>query len=1117
MEKGVMVIGGGIAGVQAALDLANAGVTTYLIEKSPSLGGKMAQLDKTFPTNDCSMCILSPKLVEAGRHPKIKILANSEVLECQGEAGNFKVKILKHANYIDEEKCTGCGACAEKCPKKIPSEFDLGMATRKAIYIPFPQAVPLKYNIDKDNCIYFEKGKCRVCEKTCTRGAVDFEQKDIQIDLDVGSVVIATGYSLLSPSEIPQYKYEKCENIISSLEFERLMSASGPTEGKILRPSDGKPPKRVVFIQCVGSRDVNNCQYCSAVCCMHSIKEAMIAKEHDPGIEEMHILYMDIRAYGKHFESYYLRARDEVNVNFIKGRPAEIINDEFSKDITVRVSDINEGITKEIKGDLVVLSTTIIPNKSNEKLAEIFQIELDNYGFFKERHINALPIDSTRSGIYIAGCALGPKDIPDSVAEASGAAARALAWVKEEIEHEEMKLATPYLEPAKKFEELRIGVFVCQCGINIGGIVDVPSVVEYVKTLPDVVYAEDNLYTCSEDSQIHLAQMIKDKDLTRVVIASCTPKTHEPIFRDTCEKAGLNPFLFEMANIRDQCSWVHMQEPDAATQKAKDLVSMAVAKARFLKPLYPRGISIERSAVVIGGGIAGMRAAIDLANLGVEVNLVEKAAFLGGRVAQLGEVFPESESSHSILDRMYMAIERRPNIRVHLKSEVTKVEGYLGNFEIEITQRARGVDIEKCDDCGYCKEACPVTSPYLFDRRISMRKAIYMHPNSWPKAYNIVIKDCTKCGKCAEICPKGAITKDSLDCLENDYKRFKAGTVILAIGSDVYNPQGEYSYTDKPEDVEETTVISNIGLERMLNPEGPTKGEVIINDRIPKKVTFIMCVGSRDPLCERLFDRKGTEGIGDCSRYCCISTMKQAIQLRKMGHEVNILYRDIRTYGKGGEDMYKKAGELGVNFIKYDFENKPVVEDLTGRAKIKVFDELLQENLELYSDLVVLVLGMVASFPDTPELLQKFKVTQCGSGFCMEKHIKLAPIEASVDGIYLAGCLQSPKNIAESLEQGSGAAMKAAIPMLRGFTKNEPITSFIDQEKCIGCKTCEQVCPYGAIRDVEGKKVMRVVEALCQGCGSCASTCPECAIAMNHYSTQQLIAQGLPLLWEEVR
>jgi heterodisulfide reductase subunit A len=392
-----------------------------------------------------------------------------------------------------------------------------------------------------------------------------------------------------------------------------------------------------------------------------------------------------------------------------------------------------------------------------------------------------------------------------------------------------------------------------------------------------------------------------------------------------------------------------------------------------------------------------------------------------------------------------------------------------------------------------------------------------MHPNSWPKAYNIVNQDCTKCGKCVEICPKGAITKESLEYMDNDYKRIKAGTVILAIGSDVYNPQGEYGYRDSPDEVEAITVISNIGLERLLNPEGPTKGEVIVNDTIPKRITFILCVGSRDPLCERLFDRKGTEGIGDCSRYCCITTMKQAIQLRKMGHDVNILYRDIRTYGKGGEEMYRKACEMGVQFIKYDFENKPDVEDLKGKAKIQVFDELSGEELLLETDLVVLALGMVAHFPDTHDLLQNFKVTQCGSGFCMEKHIKLAPIEASVEGIYLAGCLQSPKNIAESLEQGSGAAMKAAIPMLRGYARNEPITSFIDQDMCIGCKSCEQVCPYGAIRPVEGKKVMRVVEALCQGCGSCSAACPECAITMNHYSTEQLIAQGLPLLDEEVR
>jgi heterodisulfide reductase subunit A-like polyferredoxin len=1130
MVKGILVIGGGISGVQAALDLADAGIRVYLVERTSSIGGHMAQLDKTFPTNDCAMCILSPKLVAAARHPNIELMTNSEVSQVEGDKGDFKVKVIKNPRYVDEDKCVGCGDCAAKCPVKVPNEFDEGLGTRKAIFIPFPQAVPLKYKIDKENCLFFKKGVCKVCSKICKAEAIDYEQEPIEIELYVASIIVATGYDQMHPQLKKEYGYGQYKNVIHTLEFERMLSASGPTGGKVIRPSDNSIPKKIVFIQCVGSRDIHNAQYCSRVCCMYAIKTSVIAKEHEPEIEDISILYMDMRTYGKNFEDYYYRAKDEIGIDFIHGRPAEVVEDPETQDLIVKVGMIREGLTREIRANMVILCSALIPSKGSDELREILGIDQDHMGFLKEKHINGRPCETTRAGIYMCGCCTAPKDIPDSVAEASAAASHAAAEFgvyserpvietsesakSEESAVLEEKPVTPIVDI---HEEPRVGVFVCDCGINIAGVVDVPKVVDYAKTLPNVAYAEENVYSCSDDAQGHIQDMITDHKLNRVVVASCTPRTHEPIFRDTCKRAGVNPYLFEMANIRDQCSWVHMHEPELATEKAKDLVRMSVARAKLLQPLEPKEIDVERSALVIGGGMAGMESAIDLAKQGFEVTLVEKMAFLGGRAAQLGEMFPENTPAAEILNEKFRLLEAL-KVNVIPKATVTKVDGFVGNFEITITKRPRGVDIEKCTECGKCIEVCPVESPYEFDRKITKRKAIYEYPNGWPRCYNIVFDDCNRCGECVKVCETGAVIKEQLENPINEEIKIKVGTITIAIGADMYKPEGEYCFHDDPADLTgEISVISNLGLERLLNPNGPTKGEFIINDRIPKSVAFILCVGSRDRFCKPLTERVGAarESIGDCSRYCCHTTMKQALQLRKQGVNVTVLYVDIRTYSEGGERMYRHACEAGVQFIKYSFDNKPKVTDLNGKADIEVFDQLLGETLKFQVDTVILALGMVARYPDTPELLKLLKVPQCGSGFCMEKHIKLAPIETNTDGIFLAGCLQSPKNIAETLAQGSGSAAKMNIPLSNGKATSEPITSFVDEDTCTGCGTCELVCPYGAIRvDMDTLKA-ETMEVLCKGCGSCAASCPERAISMNHFRDEQLISQGIAGIGEE--
>jgi len=588
--------------------------------------------------------------------------------------------VTQKPRYIDMAKCIACGDCAAKCPKKVANEYNENLDKRKATYVQYAQAVPLKYVIDSENCIFFAKGKCRACEKFCPTGAVDFEQKPVERSLNVGSVILAPGFEAFDPTIFSAYLYANHPNVVTALEFERILAASGPTMGHLLRPGDNTEPKKIAFMQCVGSRDLNKCDngYCSSVCCMYAVKEATIAKEHSHDPLDVAIFFMDMRTFGKDFERYYERAKAQ-GVRFIRSRIHTV--DPASDGGVVLNYVTEDGRPMAEPFDLLVLSHGLQITPETVDLANRLGVELDHYKFVKNSSF--APVATNRPGVYACGVFTGPKDIPISVMEASAAASAASSKLAPARNTEVREKHIPAARDVNG-EPPRIGVFVCNCGINIGGVVRVPEVAEFARSLPFVEYVEENLFTCSQDTQNKMTEVIKANNLNRIVVAACSPRTHEPLFQETLINAGLNKYLFEMANIRNHNSWVHSNEPEAATQKAKDLVAMAVAKAALLAPLRETTIQIDPSALVIGGGLAGMNTALALSAQGFRVNIVEKTDKLGGQANRIYHT-AGGEDVQAYLKDLVSKVEKDENISVHLGAAVADVDGFIGNFTTRLS------------------------------------------------------------------------------------------------------------------------------------------------------------------------------------------------------------------------------------------------------------------------------------------------------------------------------------------------------------------------------------------------------------------------------------------------
>jgi len=645
----------------------------------------------------CILCGLCVRTCE-------KMGANA--ISLTGRGVDMKVDTPFH---IQTEACIACGACATVCPtghitldtikanvtqrefEPIPSEYEVGLSSRKPVFVPYAQAVPNTPAIDRDTCIHFKTGGCKICTEFCGVDAIDHSMQDEIIELNVGSIVLAPGFEPFDPSKFDSYNYSKFPNVITSMEMERFLSASGPTGGHLVRPSDHAEPKKIAWFQCVGSRDMNRCDnsYCSSVCCMYAIKEAVIAKEHAGDDLDCAIFYMDMRTHGKDFERFYDNAREKQGVRFLRSRIHTIDPVGDSGDLSVRYVTETGQLESETF-DMIVLSVGLQTSSETIELANRLGLEMTNGNFCKTDTFD--PVATSRKGIYVCGAFQGPKDIPQSVVDASAAAAAA-GEILSSARNTETKTPEVIPETNVTNERPRVGVFVCRCGINIAGVVDVPAVAEYAKTLPYVEYTSDNLYSCSQDTQETMSQIIKQKNLNRVVVAACTPKTHEPLFQETLINAGLNKYLFEMANIRNHNSWVHKNNPEFATKKAKDLVRMAVSKVTLMESLKETELEVNQTALVIGGGIAGMAAAKSLANQGYETHIIERSAQFGGQALNLYQTVT-GEDIQKKLSGLIKEVQGNKNIHVHLDTTLANVEGFVGNFETTLSSNGKEQSLE---------------------------------------------------------------------------------------------------------------------------------------------------------------------------------------------------------------------------------------------------------------------------------------------------------------------------------------------------------------------------------------------------------------------------------------
>jgi heterodisulfide reductase subunit A2 len=993
----VLVVGGGIAGIQAALDAAALGLPVTLVEEGPSIGGLMAQLDKTFPTNDCAMCILSPRMLEVSRHPHIDIRTLTRVLQVQGQAGDFRVSLSSSPRYVDPARCSGCGECARVCPRKVPDPYNLGLAPTKAIHIPFPQAIPQAAYINPAACRMLQGKKCEACVKSCPARAIDFGQSPQEWVAHAGAIILASGAKPAPATDFPGYE---AADVVTSLEFERLLSATGPHGGKLLRPSDQTEPKSIAFIQCVGSRDPRGrgAAYCSTVCCMASVKEALVARELSHGAAASTIFYMDLRAQGKGFETYLEQARS-LGVGLVRSR-VTAVSPRPEGGATVRYTDLH-GRPGELPFDLAVLALGLHPADA-ERLASL-GLAPNAQGFAQADPL--LAVAAGREGIFLCGTAREPMDIPGAVTTAAAAAAAASQLLTTSARVLAPTIALP--EPGEAAcAAPRVGVFLCHCGTNIAKQIDLARLAAYARRLPGVVYVQDPLFACAVESINRMTEVIGSQQLNRVVVAACTPRTHEVVFRRALVAAGLNPGFFAFANIREQCSWVHQEQEAAAQDKAAHLLAMAVHRALVLAPVASQSFTVIPRALVLGGGVAGMSAALSLADQGFHTYLVERDKHLGGQARQLYFTL-EGADPQEFLHELQAAVYQHPNIEALTATDLVRVDGHVGQFRSRIVRR-RGQGREERD--------------------------------------------------------------------------LTHGVILAATGGQEITPTGYYRYG------EDRRILTQRQLEAKINAADLELPRV-------RRVVMIQCVGSRSP--ERPY----------CSRLCCQEAVKNALLLKERYPlaEIVVLYRDLRAYGFK-ELYYQRAKDRGVTFIPFEAARPPAVlpPPRKGALTVRVWDELLGQDLNLAADLVVLSAGLKAP-ADRGQVARLLKISQTLDGFFQEAHLKLRPVDSASEGIFLCGLAHYPGTLAETVAQAQAAAGRAAAVLFQTELTSGETTARIDSGRCRRCLTCMRLCPFGAVglRDLRPE----ISAEVCRGCGLCAAACPAEAIAMSRGTDLEIAVQ----------